>query len=199
MRKTNRASRVNKEKATIQAVFGLVLFLAVCFCIVRCACGRKDYQDFLNDLGMRESSGRYDAQNRYGYLGRYQMGSLALQEAGFQDSEGNWTQLANSFDIYSESDFLASPAGQDAAIEACHIKLCEYIRHYGLDEYVDTVYCGVRVTLSGLLAACHLVGARSLRDALNAGEMVYDANHVSAAEYMNTFAGYDISHVWEAD
>lgn len=194
----NRSSDRIKGKAVLQAVFGLILFTAICFFVVQCVSGRKDYQDFLDDLGARESSDRYDAQNRFGYLGRYQMGKLALIEAGFLDSEGNWTDLANSYGIYSESDFLESADGQDAAMKACHLKLCEYIRIYGLDAYVDTVYCGVRVTPSGLLAACHLVGAKSMKDALESGGMVYDGNHVSAAEYMKTFAGYDISDVWKA-
>ena len=37
---------------------------------------------------------------------------------------------------------------------------------YGLDSYIGTVYCGVEVTQSGLLAACHLVGVGNMRDAL---------------------------------
>ena len=174
---------------------GLVLILMIVFCIVYNT-ERKDYSDFLDDLGMRESSGRYHVENRFGYLGRYQMGDLALQDAGFRNAEGEWTSLANSFGIFSEADFLQSPEGQDAAVRACHIKICEYIRTYGLDEYVGTSYCGVKVTRSGLLAACHLVGVKSMKEALQNSEMAYDGNRVSASEYLELFSGYDISEVW---
>lgn len=156
----------------------------------------NDYDDFLDALGMRESSDDYTKVNRYRYLGRYQMGRSALEDAGFRDEDGAWTSLANSYGIYSEDDYLHSPAGQDAAVTAYHEKLCGYIRAYGLDEYIGETYCGVEVTQSGLLAACHLVGITGLRRGLVNGQHVYDGNHTPAAEYMELFAGYDISAVW---
>lgn len=158
---------------------------------------RGDYDDFLNALGMQESSNDYTVVNRFHYMGRYQMGEPALQDAGFMDKNGDWTELANSYGIYSEEDFLHSPQGQDAAVTACHKKLCSYIRGYGLDDYIGKTYCGVEVTASGLLAACHLVGVGSLRKALAADEHVYDGNHISAAVYMERFGRYDISEVWQ--
>lgn len=156
-----------------------------------------DYQAFLDALAMRESSDNYEKVNRYGYMGRYQMGRSALEDAGFR-CEGGWTPLANSYGIYDQDDFLNSPAGQDAAVKAYHTKVCEYIRHYGLEKYIGTAYCGVRVTRSGLLAACHLVGVGAMIDGLKSGEHTYDGNHTSAAEYMELFAGYDISAVWDS-
>lgn len=157
-----------------------------------------DYQDFLDALAMRESSDNYGKVNRYGYMGRYQMGRGALEDAGFRYEGGGWTPLANSYGIYSEDDFLQSPAGQDAAVQAFHKKVCDYIRHYELDQYIGSDYCGVTVTRSGLLAACHLVGVGGMIDGLKSGEHSYDGNHTSAAEYMELFAGYDISAVWDA-
>ena len=67
---------------------------------------------------------------------------------------------------------------------------------YGLDSYIGTVYCGVEVTRSGLLAACHLVGVGNMRDALPTGAIKYDGNGVPASQYMDLFGGYDISEVW---
>lgn len=192
-------SQRRRNEFILRTVLGIILLLVICFCVVRCASGKKNYSDFLDDLGFRESSNDYGAENRFGYLGRYQMGKLALQEAGFLDSDGEWTSLANSYGIYSKSDFLNSQEGQEAAIRACHRKLCEYIRHYSLDQYVGKMYFGVKVTQSGLLAACHLVGAPSLKKAFQKNEMVYDGNQVPASEYMELFGGYDISEVWNAD
>ena len=67
---------------------------------------------------------------------------------------------------------------------------------YGLDSYIGTVYCGVEVTRSGLLAAFHSVGVSNMRDALPTGAIKYDGNGVPASQYMDLFGGYDISEVW---
>ena len=187
------------KKEILPGIAFLIVFVMIMICRNAALDVRnKDYSAFLDALSKRESSGRYDAKNEYGYLGRYQMGKLALQEAGFQNADGTWTNLANGYGIYSEADFLKSKTGQEAAVRACHKKLCWYIRHYSLDTYVGQTYCGVTVTRSGLLAACHLVGVNSLRQALRENTMTYDGNHVPASEYMERFSGYDISEVWSA-
>ncbi len=38
----------------------------------------KNLDQFLNDLAGRESGGNYKAVNRYGFLGKYQMGELEI-------------------------------------------------------------------------------------------------------------------------
>jgi hypothetical protein len=43
----------------------------------------KTLQDFLNDLGARESGGNYKAFNKFGYAGKYQMGEMALIDCGY--------------------------------------------------------------------------------------------------------------------
>lgn len=161
------------------------------------AIGRKpDYDAFLSALAMRESSCDDSAVNQYGYLGRYQLGSMALEDAGFLAEDGTWTDLAAAYQISSNEDFLNSPEGQTAAVTAYHTKLCGYIRSYGLEEYIGKTYCGIRITRSGLLASCHLVGVGAMAQALEADEPVFDGNRVPAEEYMELFSGYDISRVW---
>ena len=159
----------------------------------------RDYEDFLDALGFRESTDNYTRVNSYGYMGRYQMGGSALEEAGFKDEGGNWTVLANSFGIYSKKDFLHSPEGQEYAIRAYHKKVCRYIRYYDLEQYIGTTYCGVKVTRSGLLAACHLVGIGSMKKALASGALVRDGYGTPATEYLELFGGYDISEVWRGE
>ena len=157
---------------------------------------KGDYNDFLDALGFCESSNDYSVENTHGYLGRYQLGNLALQDAGFLDSDLNWTETANSYGVFCKNDFLASPEAQDAAVKACHIKICEYIRVLELDKYIGSRYCNVIVTKSGLLAACHLVGANEMKRALESGEDSFDAYGASASDNMKAFAGYDIKIVW---
>jgi hypothetical protein len=78
------------------------------------------YEDFLAALIKKESSGNYTAKNEYGYLGAYQMGESALEDAGFyikdstpkkNDWRGSWTQKARDMNINSEADFLGAKAG----------------------------------------------------------------------------------------
>ena len=60
---------------------------------------------------------------------------------------------------------------------------------------IGTVYNNTVVTYSGLLASSHLVGAKAMSDALKSGVVICDGNGVPAHEYMELFAGYDISEV----
>ena len=194
----NQRKRRKKEQADLRRIlmiFGsvaLVLFLAILLIPTN-----KGYDDFLDALGFRESTDNYALVNSYGYMGRYQMGGEALQEAGFKDAEGNWTELANSYGIYSKEDFLNCPEGQDYAIAAYHKVVCRYIRAYGLEQYIGTTYCGVKVTRSGLLAGCHLVGIGSMKKALASGEPSYDGYGTPASEYLELFGGYNIRAVWK--
>ena len=43
----------------------------------------KNLQDFNEALGARESGGNYKSKNKYGYLGKYQVGEAALIDAGY--------------------------------------------------------------------------------------------------------------------
>lgn len=193
--KLKKQHRKLRKEFLFTCICGLALVCILLFCLFRAHLGKQDYHDFLDALAVAESSDQYDAENRYGYLGRYQMGELALREADFLDENGNWTAVAKSYGIASKGDFLNSPEGQDAAILACHKRLWGYILHYGLNDYVGMTYQGVLVTDSGLLAACHLIGAKAMEQALKNDEPAYDANRMSAGEYMERFADYDISAV----
>lgn len=176
----------------------LILIISLCLiCFLAIQGTVNSYTEFLNELGFRESTDNYQAINRFGYMGRYQLGGLALQDAGFQDECGNWTELANSHGVFSQEGFLNSPKAQNAAVRAYHQKLCHYIRAYGLEEYRGEKYCGVRITKSGLLAAAHLVGVKNLAKGLASGDAVYDGNGVPASEYMDLFSGYNINKVWK--
>ncbi len=154
------------------------------------------YNDFLDALGSKESSNNYASENSYGYLGRYQMGKMALQDAGFMNGDGSWTALANSYGVYRKSDFLGSPDAQDAAVRFYHKRLRRYIKNYDMDQYIGSTYQGGIITESGLLAACHLVGTKKVRNALIDGIVVSDAYGTTAGEYMGLFRGYDISEIW---
>ncbi|MBR5020151.1 MAG: hypothetical protein IKY17_00840 [Oscillospiraceae bacterium] len=190
-----RRKKKEPELGRILLVLGS-LAVAICLALVLIP-ENKGYDEFLDALGYRESTDNYALVNKFGHMGRYQMGGEALEEAGFKDENGKWTALANSYGIYSKEDFLNCPEGQDYAIAAYHKVVCGYIRAYNLERYVGTTYCGVKVTRSGLLAACHLVGIGSMRKALASGEPSYDGYGTPASEYLDLFGGYNIREVWK--
>ncbi|MFZ5616582.1 MAG: hypothetical protein ACOZAA_04580 [Pseudomonadota bacterium] len=47
------------------------------------------YAEFFDALGEQESSDNYAADNRRGYIGRYQLGKLALIDLGYYIDDGN--------------------------------------------------------------------------------------------------------------
>jgi len=131
---------------------------------------------FLNDLGYRESSNRYDVVNQYGYMGKYQFGKSTLKGLGY--------------DI-SKVEFLSSPDIQEEAM----IKLLKANKHTlrrQIKKYDGKLVNGIFVTESGLLAAAHLVGPGSVRKWVRNGRMFQDGNGVKLTEYIQTFNGYQL-------
>lgn len=155
-----------------------------------------NYTAFLEVLGFRESSGNYSAISPSGsYLGRYQMGHTALVEAGFKDTNGNWTSLAASYGVTSNATFLSSPNAQEYAIRQYHKKIWGYLKHYGAEELIGQIYYNVIITESGLLAAAHLVGANGVITAIQNNTNIEDGLGTPAYEYMSLMKNYDISEI----
>lgn len=164
----------------------------------------KKYQDFLDALGQKESSGSYTTVNRAGYLGKYQFGEAALIDAGFYKSDGTtandwqtkyWT---GKLGITSKAAFLASPAAQEAAIKALMDKQHTYIKD--VLQYDGQTLNGVTFTLSGMLAGAHLVGWSKLVTFISGGATgtpPVDGNGTSIVEYLTKFGGYETP--WPVD
>lgn len=181
------------------------LFLSICTIImlfltpVRTLAVEDGYEAFLNKLGYYESRNTYNIKNEYGYLGRWQIGMESLKDIGFVDSNGQWTALANSMGVYSTEDFLKTPAAQDYAIRLYDKKLWSYIQYFGDDDYIGTEFNGITVTLSGLVAAAHLVGAGGIHQMFMTGRVPSDALGNECTFYLKNLAGYDISGFLGAD
>jgi hypothetical protein len=158
----------------------------------------KTYQQFLEALAARESTGDYKIVNQLGYVGKYQFGEVALIDAGYyrkdgtkaNDWKGPWTGKDG---IASINDFRNSPAAQENAIRAYMDKQWSYIVHFHLDAYVGKTVGGVEITASGLLAGAHLVGIGGLKTFLtsNGNKVPRDGNHVPITTYIGQFKGYE--------
>lgn len=152
-----------------------------------------DFGAFLEKLGYYESRNTYNIKNEYGYLGRWQMGHLALQDVGFMTDSTHYSSLAASYGVYSDEDFLNSPEAQDYCIQALCKKTWSYIRYYGDDQYLGQTMWDIRITISGMIAAAHLVGVGALHNMLKSGVVATDANGATATFYLRELGGYNIS------
>lgn len=161
----------------------------------------KTLQDFLNDLGARESGGNYHAFNKYGYAGKYQMGEAALIDAGYykkasrvynNDWKGSFTGKDG---VNSIQDFLHNPTAQENAQIIFKKKQWGYLKAVGADKYSGQIINGYKITDSGLLAGAHLKGAGSVIEYLKSGgkSISKDAFGTSVESYIKKFAGYDVS------
>ncbi len=157
------------------------------------------YDDLFDALGVRESSDNYQAENSAGFIGRYQMGELALDDAGYYDSDdgtsandwiGTW---AGKNGVNSKSDFLNDPAAQDAAVRDFFDALWGFAKNLNLEKYEGQTLNGVHITISGMLTGAHLVGIGGLKNYLESGGTTIptDGNNTPITEYITLFADYD--------
>ncbi len=161
----------------------------------------KNLQQFLTDLGARESGGNYKAFNKYGYAGKYQMGEMALVDAGYytksnkiynNDWKGNFTGKDG---VNSIQEFLNNPKAQENAQIIFKKKQWGYLKALGADKYINKIINGYKITPSGLLAGAHLKGAGSVIKYLKSNGQVNekDAFGTSVETYIQRFADYDVS------
>ena len=132
---------------------------------------------FLNAIGHRESTNRYDVVNKWGYMGKYQFGKKTLKNLGY--------------DI-SKEEFLNSPHIQEKAM----LDLLEHNKNI-LQSYIDywdgKIINGVEITESGILAAAHLAGPGNVKKYFQKGKNFKDGNGTKLTSYLTQFSGYDIN------
>ena len=122
----------------------------------------KTLQQFLNDLGARESAGNYKAFNKFGYAGKYQMGEAALIDAGYYRKpsriyNNDWSgEFLGKDGIYSIQDFLNTPKAQENAQIVFKKKQWSYLKAGDAHNYLGLIINGIVITPSGLLAGAHL-------------------------------------------
>ena len=132
---------------------------------------------FLDAIGMRESSNRYDVVNGWGYMGKYQFGKRTLKALGYD---------------VSRKEFLNSPYLQEKAM----LDLLHHNRKI-LKSYIDywdgRTIQGKRITESGILAAAHLAGPGNVKKFLREGKEFKDGNGTKLTSYLTQFSGYKLN------
>ena len=163
----------------------------------------KTLSDFLNALAKSESGGKYKAFNKYGYAGKYQMGEMALVDAGYYTKpnrkyNNDWTGMFTGKDnVHSIQDFLNNPCAQENAQLIYKRKQWIYLKAVGAHNYVGKTINGIVITPSGLLAGAHLKGTGSVIKYLKSNGQIAekDGFGTSVETYIKNFAGFDVSEL----
>ena len=135
----------------------------------------KNHSKFLEDIGMRESSGNYKAVNQFGYLGKYQFGRRTLDALGYNN--------------VSNREFLENESLQEEAMYALLTHNRKILRRQ-ISKYVGQTVGGIYITESGLLAAAHLAGPGNVKRFLRKGYEFKDGNGTKMTSYMIKFSNY---------
>ena len=138
---------------------------------------RFELEHFLNAIGHRESTNRYDVVNKWGYMGRYQFGKSTLKGLGYD---------------VSKNEFLSNPELQEEAMLSLLKHNKEKLQKY-IDVFDGKTINGIYITESGILAAAHLGGQGSVRRYFRNGKVFRDGNGTKITSYMDKFSGYDIA------
>ena len=134
------------------------------------------HQQFLDAIGHRESSNRYDIVNSYGYMGKYQFGKSTLKGLGFK---------------VTQEEFLNNPELQEKAMHELLKHNKKKLRRF-IEKYEGDVVHGVLITESGILAAAHLAGQGNVRRFFRKGYEFKDGYGTKMTSYMVQFGGYDL-------
>ena len=138
----------------------------------------RNHNQFLEDLGMRESSGNYKAVNQFGYLGKYQFGRRTLNSLGYQN--------------ISNREFLSDASIQEQAMDDLLVHNKKVLRKQ-IKKYNGKVVNGIYITESGILAAAHLAGAGNVRKFFRKGYEFKDGNGTKMTSYLKKFSGYELN------
>ena len=140
----------------------------------------KTFIGFRQALAFRESRGKSNLINPFGYMGKYQFGKSTLRRIG----------------VYDFDAFLNNVKIQDKAFTALVAKNKWELRKQ-ISTYSGRVINGIEITESGIIAAAHLGGTGSVKKYLrsNGNSGFKDGFGTSLRSYMEKFASYDISHI----
>jgi hypothetical protein len=133
---------------------------------------------FLHSLGKYESNNDYTKVNKWGYLGKYQFSKRTLRGLGYK---------------VKPEVFLNNPQLQEQAVMDLLIDNKRVMKKH-IIEYTGKTINNIKITESGILAATHLVGPRSVKRYLksNGKRIKKDALGTSVEDYMKTFGGYNL-------
>ena len=156
----------------------------------------KSYKDFRDALGFRESGGKYDSVNTFGFMGKYQFGKPRLYDLGY--SIDGWHPKNRPQKTYlTVKEFLGSAPMQEMVFLK-HIGQLKRIIIKRYSKYIGKKILNIEVTLSGLVAGAHLKGLGGVKQFLR-GINNRDGYGTEIVEYVSKFGGYHLDEVPERE
>jgi len=153
----------------------------------------KEFNEFMNHLGFKESGNNWMAINTFNYLGEFQFGKSALQRVGF----GHITPEAFKKDPSIFPRELQIEALKSLVL--CNeIDLNRKVSEFSDVRYVDyigQIINGIYITKGGLLAGMHLGGLGGIKIFLLSNGKVdaQDGYGTKVSDYIKEFSIYHLS------
>ena len=140
----------------------------------------NDYTGFKELLGFKESSGRYNRVNKFGFMGKYQFNLNTLK----------------MYKIKNSNNFINNPELQERVF-LINVQRNKWILRKDIKWFVGTIINGTEITESGILAAAHLSGPGNVKKYLrsNGKDDKNDAFGTSISKYIKYFKNFDLSMV----
>jgi len=148
--------------------------------------GKNEIGRFLKALASKESSSNPKSINNLGYIGKYQMGKMALQDLDLDDT-------INAHKFKKNPSIFPEKAQDKAMVKLLKLNIL-YLGDY-FNDFDGKIIGGVKITKSGLLAGSHLVGAGAVKKFLDSNGRIVprDGNDVPVTEYIQKFGGYQLT------
>jgi hypothetical protein len=144
-------------------------------------------REFMDRLAQFESNNNpTKVSNSKTYIGKYQLGPLALEEAGFKVSTRAFIKNPN---VFPEDK-------QDEAFLKYCLANKDYLQRE-IDKYSGTTIKGNTITKAGILAAAHLVGYYPTKNYLRSHGRIdkADGNGRRCSFYIKKFQDLDDEHI----
>lgn len=143
----------------------------------------SEFERFIDDLGKRESGNNWLSVNCIGCFGEWQFKESTVQYLGFKQV---------TLKKFKRNPEIFPPALQRSALESLIKVNMALLKDY--ERYIGKTINGVTVTKSGMIAAAHLGGAKSVRLFLTSGGRLdkKDTLGTAISNYMRKFSFYDI-------
>lgn len=143
----------------------------------------SEFDRFINDLGQRESGNNWLCINRIGCFGEWQFAESTLRYLGFRKI--TLKQFKKNPDIFPRE---LQVKALKTLIRINLVLLTDY------EHFIGDSIKGILITKSGMIAASHLGGARSLKMFLNSNGRINpkDLFGTSIFDYLKRFCYYDL-------
>jgi len=142
----------------------------------------SEFNRFIADLGRRESGNNWKSVNCIGGFGEWQFKETTIHYLGFKQV---------TLKKFKKNPEVFPPELQRKALESLIKVNMALLKDY--ERYIGKTINGVVVTRSGLIAAAHLGGAKSVRLFLTSGGRLdkKDTLGTAISNYMRKFSFYD--------